>query len=189
VGIICIAAPIKALDFYTEKRLVAEWRASLTQAFITAYTSNKAYFHLQLAKATEGEAPEADPRTEAAAAHNTKPHKEPVKFAVAEGTTTVSSSSGSGTGSGTGQQSMTAGGAAAAAAAVSSSQVIATEGFSASSAQVDNPDQRITADVANFVSTSVSLVLLLAKKVLNCAAFAGDVVCARAACILQKQRW
>eukprot|EP00775_Hariotina_reticulata_P013062 gene13062-13189_t len=109
VGIICVAAPIKALDFFIEKRLVAVWRAALTQAFITAYTTNKAYFHLQLARATEGEAPE----------------------------------------------------------------VIATEGFCPSSSQVDNPDQRITADVANFVSTSVSLVLLLAKKVLNCAAFAG----------------
>eukprot|EP00879_Flechtneria_rotunda_P019295 GHRR01020264.1.p1 GENE.GHRR01020264.1~~GHRR01020264.1.p1 ORF type:complete len:497 (+),score=171.65 GHRR01020264.1:437-1927(+) len=40
-------------------------------------------------------------------------------------------------------------------------------------AGVDNPDQRITADVSSFVATSVGLALLLGKKFLNCAAFAG----------------
>jgi hypothetical protein len=28
--------------------MVAVWRTYLTQAFITAYTSNKAYFHMQV---------------------------------------------------------------------------------------------------------------------------------------------
>lgn len=46
-------------------------------------------------------------------------------------------------------------------------------GLSDASAQVDNPDQRITADVSNYVQTSVGLVLLLVRKTLNCAAFAG----------------
>jgi hypothetical protein len=46
-------------------------------------------------------------------------------------------------------------------------------GLSDASAQVDNPDQRITMDVANYVQTSVALVLLLVRKTLNCAAFAG----------------
>eukprot|EP00879_Flechtneria_rotunda_P032208 GHRR01035375.1.p1 GENE.GHRR01035375.1~~GHRR01035375.1.p1 ORF type:complete len:307 (+),score=99.06 GHRR01035375.1:437-1357(+) len=41
-------------------------------------------------------------------------------------------------------------------------------------AGVDNPDQRITADVSSFVATSVGLALLLGKKFLNCAAFAGE---------------
>lgn len=36
-----------------------------------------------------------------------------------------------------------------------------------------NPDQRITADVSNYVQTSVGLALLLVRKTLNCAAFAG----------------
>ncbi|WIA31784.1 hypothetical protein OEZ86_002655 [Tetradesmus obliquus] len=84
VGIICIAAPLKALAFYTEKRMIATWRAALSEALIMAYTSN-----------------------------------------------------------------------------------------SGASACVDNPDQRITNDVANYVSTSVTLVALLGKKALNCAAFAG----------------
>lgn len=47
-------------------------------------------------------------------------------------------------------------------------------GLSDASAQVDNPDQRITADVSNYVQTSVGLVLLLVRKTLNCAAFAGE---------------
>jgi hypothetical protein len=47
-------------------------------------------------------------------------------------------------------------------------------GLSDASAQVDNPDQRITADVSNYVETSVGLVLLLVRKTLNCAAFAGE---------------
>lgn len=46
-------------------------------------------------------------------------------------------------------------------------------GLSDASAQVDNPDQRITMDVSNYVQTSVALVLLLVRKTLNCAAFAG----------------
>jgi ABC-type uncharacterized transport system fused permease/ATPase subunit len=47
-------------------------------------------------------------------------------------------------------------------------------GLSHASAEVDNPDQRITADVGNYVQTSVGLVLLLVRKTLNCAAFAGE---------------
>ncbi|KAI8468733.1 MAG: hypothetical protein J3K34DRAFT_522735 [Monoraphidium minutum] len=38
---------------------------------------------------------------------------------------------------------------------------------------VDNPDQRICEDIRNYVRSSVAVSLLLVKKVLNCAAFAG----------------
>jgi hypothetical protein len=56
-------------------------------------------------------------------------------------------------------------------------------GLSDASAQVDNPDQRITADVSNYVQTSVGLVLLLVRKTLNCAAFAGKSLdCPRLVC-------
>jgi ABC-type uncharacterized transport system fused permease/ATPase subunit len=48
VVIICLFAPIRALESYAEKRMVAVWRTYLTQIFITAYTTNKAYFHMQV---------------------------------------------------------------------------------------------------------------------------------------------
>jgi ABC-type uncharacterized transport system fused permease/ATPase subunit len=48
VVIICLFAPIRSLESYAEKRMVAVWRTYLTQIFITAYTTNKAYFHMQV---------------------------------------------------------------------------------------------------------------------------------------------
>lgn len=48
VVIICLFAPIRSLESYAEKRMVAVWRTHLTQVFITAYTTNKAYFHMQV---------------------------------------------------------------------------------------------------------------------------------------------
>lgn len=38
---------------------------------------------------------------------------------------------------------------------------------------IDNPDQRITQDVASFVDSSTNLLSIIAKKVFNCVAFAG----------------
>lgn len=144
VGIICLAAPLKALTFYMEKRLIAVWRSALTVAFITAYTNNRAYFHMQLARGTEGNPASGSCSGKAAdgASHetmlgaSTRREDAPLTLQPFVG------------------------------------------GLSSASACVDNPDQRVTADVANFVSTSVSLVLLLGKKVMNCAAFAGVLVVA-----------
>jgi ABC-type uncharacterized transport system fused permease/ATPase subunit len=48
VVIICLFAPIRSLESYAEKRMVAVWRTHLAQVFITAYTTNKAYFHMQV---------------------------------------------------------------------------------------------------------------------------------------------
>jgi ABC-type uncharacterized transport system fused permease/ATPase subunit len=39
--------------------------------------------------------------------------------------------------------------------------------------QVDNPDQRITQDVAAFVQSSMAIISLLVSRVFNCVAFAG----------------
>eukprot|EP00210_Caulerpa_lentillifera_P005222 g4989.t1 len=41
------------------------------------------------------------------------------------------------------------------------------------SAEVDNPDQRITEDVKSFVVVSVALAMSLSRKIFNCVAFAG----------------
>jgi ABC-type uncharacterized transport system fused permease/ATPase subunit len=45
---VCVCPCVRSLESYAEKRMVAVWRTYLTQAFITAYTSNKAYFHMQV---------------------------------------------------------------------------------------------------------------------------------------------
>eukprot|EP00878_Enallax_costatus_P027483 GHUV01029600.1.p1 GENE.GHUV01029600.1~~GHUV01029600.1.p1 ORF type:complete len:236 (+),score=48.86 GHUV01029600.1:279-986(+) len=153
VGIICLAAPLKALHYYAEKRLIAVWRLALTHAFITAYTTNRAYFHLQLARGTEGDLTPGSSRSSNEAAAGAR----------------------------RGEQ---LGGASAQKDAASPSVHPYVGGLSSTSACVDNPDQRITADVANYVSSSVSLVLLLGKKLLNCAAFAGVLQCRNASCPL-----
>lgn len=49
VVIIFVFAPVRSMESYAEKRMVAVWRTYLTQIFITAYTTNKAYFHMQVA--------------------------------------------------------------------------------------------------------------------------------------------
>lgn len=140
VAIICVAAPLKALNVYAEKRLVTVWRSALTQAFITAYTTNRTYFHLQLATATEGDQALAYTTARATGVGATDKQRDSSNVDGAN-------------------QRLSAG------EDVGSSVVAA----------VDNPDQRITADVSNYVSTSVSLVLLLGRKLMNCAAFAGKV--------------
>lgn len=232
VVIICVFAPIRSLESYAEKRMVAVWRTYLTQAFITAYTSNKAYFHMQLARGTEGtQAGPEDQAVAAAVGHaaSTQLLQSGTPSAVAAAqqqahltealarSSSLSSSvlAHSSTGQGlpklrtlgaslelgqarspaaaTAQQESTPlllgaqdsskqwqqqGGASAGKdvavpgeGAGAGRGVVA--GLSDASAQVDNPDQRITADVSNYVQTSVGLVLLLVRKTLNCAAFAG----------------
>ena len=57
--------------------------------------------------------------------------------------------------------------------------------------QVDNPDQRITQDVAAFVRSSTEVVSLIFSKVLNCAAFAGvRLICVCCCCtaLVNKKR-
>lgn len=149
VGIICLAAPLKALNTYAEKRLIAVWRAALTQALITAYTTNRAYFHLQLARGTEGEQSggnSSEQQQDSGSAGDAADHDQAAS--IQDGSDKQGSST--------------------------ATAAVVVAGLSDASACVDNPDQRITADVSNYVSTSVSLVLLLGKKLLNCAAFAGE---------------
>jgi hypothetical protein len=249
VVIICLFAPIRSLESYAEKRMVAVWRTYLTQIFITAYTSNKAYFHMQLARGTEGM--QAGPEDQAVAAalgraasslpQSPAPPPLPAPHLAAPAGGLHNSSSGSSspgskegvratlqayppsTGhsqlrlktlrSSSGSPQVQPHGATAAGSSprlghegvplLSATQESLKElqqqagvgakgdpagtamvqggagggvvaGLSDASAQVDNPDQRITADVSNYVQTSVGLVLLLVRKTLNCAAFAGE---------------
>lgn len=188
---------------YVDKRLVAVWRAALSQAFITAYTTNRSYFHMQLARGTEGAADsseagqdqEQDGRPPLLLKQAATPHEH-----MLEGSTDFSCENRSKGGAlqlaelaGVQQQDQQPSvgpvvpdrgqGATEADRALagtpSKPAYISTPvaGLSLASAAVDNPDQRITNDVANFVSTSVTLVHLLGKKVLNCAAFAGMYGC------------
>lgn len=269
VVIICLFAPIRSLESYAEKRMVAVWRCFLTQTFLTAYTTNKAYFHMQLARGTEdagaggggdgggdgggssssgtatleavhagaaatgggtrlsfqqqqqdggaGGAGSSSSQYSPSPAGGSSPLMMPKlkTIRVSSDATAAatdadadaagvfggsSSSSYRGTptrrqrtplrhtkrsaaaqgeeedntplllaGAGAGKPVHTvqdAGGSG-------SSGVVA--GLSDASAQVDNPDQRITADVEHYVQTSVGLVLLVVRKTLNCAAFAGAV--------------
>jgi ABC-type uncharacterized transport system fused permease/ATPase subunit len=192
VGIICIAAPLKALAFYTEKRMIATWRASLSEALITAYTSNRCYFHMQLARGTEGSPDSNDAGnlqqdnlqenvpasgTAASAAVLQAVELSGGPYAAA-GLTNRSSKDSK-------DQISDAERARALAGTPSKPEYFSmpapVPGLSGASACVDNPDQRITSDVANYVSTSVTLVHLLGKKLLNCAAFAGEAAAAAAA--------
>lgn len=191
VCIILVAAPLRAVDVYVEKRLIALWRASLTGALIQAYCSGRVYFHMQLARGTEGIHPSSDDAADSsadAAAHDASVDDADrleaaavprgasctLEMAPLHGARVTHAAAAAAAGHSTASTSAAAaegqlpggGGAAAALAA-----------GDAAAALVDNPDQRITADVANFVSTSVSLVLLLIKKLLNCAAFAGAYIC------------
>ncbi|KAF8070971.1 Abcd2 [Scenedesmus sp. PABB004] len=166
VGIICVAAPLRALDVYVEKRLVAVWRASRTSALISAYTTGHAYFHLQLARGTEGAAAAGEPPDGAgggaAGALELAALQQPPQPQQAQQGPQQRAPA---------KQAAAGDDGAAAAAAPDAAACVA--GFSGTAAGVDNPDQRIVADVANFTQTSTGLAVLLLKKSLNCAAFAG----------------
>lgn len=174
VGIILLAAPVRALDAWTERRMAAVWRASLSQAFITAYCSQRAYFNLQLARGTEGEQPaEASPG---------RPQQLGPARAQPQLLGAMAGAAGGGAG-GKGAAAAAALDATAAAAAAAQEELVA--GFSEAAGGIDNPDQRMTADCASFVSTSVRLALLLLKKLLHCVAFAGAIgSCASATTLL-----
>jgi hypothetical protein len=190
VGIICIAAPLKALAVYTEKRMIATWRASLSEALITAYTSNRCYFHMQLARGTEG-APDTSSAAEQQQqfgiagdlqANNddapaSKTQVPDLVLQAVELSTTQYGSTGP-TSRANRDKSREAERARALAGTPSKPDYACLPApvpdLSGASACVDNPDQRITNDVANYVSTSVTLVHLLGKKLLHCAAFAGE---------------
>jgi hypothetical protein len=203
VGIICIAAPLKALAVYTEKRMIATWRASLSEALITAYTSNRCYFHMQLARGTEG-APDG---TESAQQQQLKQQQQqlgtagdsqdnedsPASGTKVSGTvlqavelSTTQHVSAGATSRASGDKSREAERARALAGTPSKPDYLSVAApvpdLSGASACVDNPDQRITNDVANYVSTSVTLVHLLGKKLLHCAAFAGEACGAAHSC-------
>jgi hypothetical protein len=194
VGIICIAAPLKALAVYTEKRMIATWRASLSEAFITAYTSNRCYFHMQLARGTEGAPDSTDtPQQQQLKQHNlgtagdsqddeerpASVTKTPDTVLQAVEMSNTQHASTGPTNRASVDKSREAERARALAGTPSKPDYVCVAApvpdLSGASACVDNPDQRITNDVANYVSTSVTLVHLLGKKLLHCAAFAGEV--------------
>lgn len=48
VGVVCIAAPLFAINEYVDNRLAIEWRLYLTRRLLKAYFSNQAYFRLKM---------------------------------------------------------------------------------------------------------------------------------------------
>lgn len=90
VLIICVAAPLFALDDFVMGRLVLAWRRFLTDTLVAAFFSNEAYY-----------------------------------------------------------------------------RVVHMRG-------IDNPDQRITQDVEQFVESSTSILSVIVSKIFNCIAFAGE---------------
>jgi hypothetical protein len=181
--------------------MIATWRASLSEALITVYTSNRCYFHMQLARGTEGAPDSTDTpqqqqlkqQTLGTAGDSQDDEERPASVTKTPDTVlqavemshTQHASTGP-TNRASVDKSREAERARALAGTPSKPDYVCVAApvpdLSGASACVDNPDQRITNDVANYVSTSVTLVHLLGKKLLHCAAFAGEQLCGTVHC-------